>query len=138
MVRHSSLGSLIGRTRHGGPAHLKIFLSLAGASCALSWAWCPRWYRPGCGSTGVCGRAFGGYERDREDGPEFALLEGADSVAQGSGPLELEVLGCFAHLGFELPDGLDELLFARDLADHGLLGRHGDVVGFDNRRKLHN
>ena len=53
----------------------------------------------------------------RKNCAEVALLQGADAVAEGGGALEFEILGGFAHLRFELSDGLEQLRFGGDFAD---------------------
>ena len=69
---------------------------------------------PGYGWRGVHRGRFGG-----GDYAEVALLQAADAVAQSGGALEFEILGGFAHLRFELNDGLLQLLFVGDVTDGG-------------------
>ena len=48
------------------------------------------------------GSAIAGSLAAEKEAGEVALLQRADAVAQGGGALELEFLGGFAHLDFEL------------------------------------
>ena len=65
------------------------------------------------------------------------MLQGADAIAEGGGAFEFEILGGFAHLGFELGDGLEEFVFGGDVADDGIFGGNGEVIGFDDSGELH-
>ena len=51
------------------------------------------------------------------------------------GALEFEFLGGFAHLGFELGDGLLQFVLVGDVADGHIVRRDGDVIGFDDSRR---
>ncbi len=71
------------------------------------------------------------------DYAEVALLERADAIAEAGGALEFEILGGFAHLGFELNDGLLQFMLVGDVADGHFVRRDRDVIRFHDSSELH-